>query len=111
MQATRTLLSIGILLATADLVLMKAPHLRLATALATGSIDGRQIPVEEFSPAQFTGKTVTLRCGNLLLDVPEDTQVEPQPDADCSWLMLRSPGTVYHVFPPIEETGIEESFL
>ncbi len=111
MRATRAMLSIGLLLATTSLLIFKIPHLRLALAMASGQIDGRQIPVEDFSPAQFTGKTVTVRCGNLLFEVPDDARVEPQPGADASSLWVWSGGILYHVFPPIEETAIEQDFL
>jgi hypothetical protein len=78
----KSLAVLGVMLVVLGLLALKAPHIRLAGELASGTIDGRAVPVIEVSPARFAGPTVAIRCGDLVLEVPRGSLIESEPVED-----------------------------
>jgi len=55
----------------------RMPHAQLAAELASGEIDGAPIPITDFVPVPFKAGTAPVRCGEVVLWVPQGTKVEP----------------------------------
>jgi len=81
-------------------VLLRLPHLLLAAGLASGQIDGRQIPIVNMTPLSFAAQTRVLPCGNLRLEVPDDAIIEPQPPDESCGFHLKLRGLECRVPPP-----------
>lgn len=67
---------LGVLSVCLGGLMLKMPHLQLAMQLESGALDGRHVPVSQFVPARFEGKTVTLQLGALRFAVPERATIE-----------------------------------
>lgn len=111
MRKGRFLLSIAVLVFMSALLAAKLPHLRLAMWLAAGDLDTQAIPVSDFKPQQFTEKTTSLRCGDLVFQVPEDTTIDSPDAEDTAMLYLKFGGVFCHVMSPQTQTDPEGEYF
>ncbi|MGB9623446.1 MAG: hypothetical protein ACPMAQ_01155 [Phycisphaerae bacterium] len=97
----------AVLSAGLGLLVLKAPHMRLAAQIASGQIDGRRIPVTEFVPARFRGESVSVRLGELVFQVPRHARIEPAAGDESFGFLLAFDGLKCRVLPPRYNTGEE----
>lgn len=106
MTAIDRILYPGAILATVLLlVLLKLPHLLLAVSLASGQLNGKPIPVVNMPASRLPARTHVLLCGDLRLEVPAETSVQPQPPDDSCGFLLRLNGMVCRVMPPRHQSA------
>jgi len=97
---TKTMSFLALLLAGFGIVVTKVPHMRLAAQLASGELDGRQVPVTDFVPARFDESAVSVRLGKLAFDVPLRARVEPASSDESSGIRLELDGLKCRILPP-----------
>ncbi|MGQ9652180.1 MAG: hypothetical protein ACUVXJ_18950 [Phycisphaerae bacterium] len=98
----------AILSAVLLLVLLKLPHLLLAVSLASGQLNGKPIPAVNMSPSKLPAQTRVLPCGDLRLEVPTETSVQPQPPDESRGFLLRHNGMVCRVMTPRHQSADQE---
>ena len=110
MTAINRILFPGAILAVGLLVvLLKLPHLLLAASLMSGQLHGRPTPVVDMPPLEFPTQTRLLPCGDLRLEVPVETSVEPQPPDELYGLRLKLNGLECRIPPPRHQSDEHET--
>jgi len=97
----------AVLSAALGVLVLKAPHMRLAAQIASGQVDGRRIPVTEFVPERFPEEGVSVRLGALAFQVPRRTRLEPAASDESFGFLLTFDGLNCRVLPPRYNTGEE----
>jgi len=98
-------------LAASGFVAWKAPHLQLIAQLASGEIDGHPVPVVDFVPVPFQEETISIRCGDLVVDIPRRAVVRPASADEGSGFVLEVDGLKCRLLPPRHEGPDRESWL
>jgi len=97
----------AVLSAALGVLVLKAPHMRLAAQIASGQVDGRRIPVTEFAPERFPEESVSVRLGDLAFQVPRRTRLEPAISDESFGFLLTFDGLKCRVLPPRYNTREE----
>lgn len=110
MTAINRILFPGAILAAGLLVvLLKLPHVLLAASLLSGQLHGQPTPVVDMPPLEFPTQTRLLPCGDLRLEVPVETSVEPQPPDELYGLRLKLNGLECRIPPPRHQSDEQET--
>ncbi|HOW19565.1 MAG TPA: hypothetical protein PLC79_11055, partial [Phycisphaerae bacterium] len=97
----------AVLSAGLGVLVLKAPHMRLAAQIASGQIDGHRIPLTEFVPARFPQECVSVRLGELVFQVPRHAGIKRAASDESFGFLLTFDGLKCRVLPPRYNTEEE----
>jgi hypothetical protein len=88
----------------------KAPHLGLLARVAAGDLDGKPVPVSEFTPGQWSEGSVALPVGLLVVDIPRALASTLAEQTNAEGIRLKGEGLTCWLSSPRREPARVEVY-